>query len=163
MPKISINENNCLELTEVYLPLVLKTNDGETLVITMRDSGFELVYEGQKYEAKNGIIEQIIRNKEQKAIDKEQIKDNLEQKTGNLIQPQKTLSDIIDDFEYRKFEVLDLHENWIFRVQKDHSLVNNYILSFPDIPENTLTKFGLMIKIKGRLKNGCSLQLVNDF
>ena len=60
MPKISINEDNCIELTEVYLPLILKTNDGEKMIITMRDSGFEFTYEGRLFHAKNGVLTIIL-------------------------------------------------------------------------------------------------------
>lgn len=42
--KITVDEQKHIQLEEVFNPIVLKTNDNETLVITMRDSGFELIY-----------------------------------------------------------------------------------------------------------------------
>ena len=232
MSKISINENNCIELT----------NNGETLVITMRDSGFEFTYEGKKYEAKKGIIEQIeneqetidfqhgiishiieefgnkpfvfkhkdqtlvsiekyddkyfvadketvtpmdlkslIRfclflidpederssyyfapDKEQKKEIKEQSNQELEQKRGVLVQPQKTLSDIIDDFGYRKFEVLDKDNKHILYGEKDPAM-DYYFVWYANKPILKKSKFELLISITSHIRNGCSLQLANDF
>lgn len=44
--KISVNENSEIVIEEVYNPIILKTNSGETLCVCMRDSGFELEYDG---------------------------------------------------------------------------------------------------------------------
>ena len=57
--KINVNENNVLEITEVYNSILLKTNDNEKMYISMRDSGFEINYEGQWYSLKEGIVKKI--------------------------------------------------------------------------------------------------------
>ena len=54
--KIEISENSEIVLKEVYNHIMLKTNNGEELYICMRDSGFEINYEGIKYELKLGKI-----------------------------------------------------------------------------------------------------------
>ena len=54
--KVSITEQNEIELTEVYNPIVLKTNSGEVMSVCMRDSGFEFTYEGQTFYAQNGKV-----------------------------------------------------------------------------------------------------------
>ena len=54
--KVTVNQNHEIELEEVFNPIALRTRDGETMVITMRDSGFEFTYQGKKYTAKNGKV-----------------------------------------------------------------------------------------------------------
>jgi len=41
---LSISENGNLRLERVFVPIELATENGEILIITMRDSGFELLY-----------------------------------------------------------------------------------------------------------------------
>jgi len=41
---VEINENGILVLKEVFIPIVLESQDGEQLTICMRDTGFELNY-----------------------------------------------------------------------------------------------------------------------
>lgn len=55
--RINVGLDNELELTEVYNPIILRTDSGEILAITMRDSGFEFKYQGRWYSAKQGIVE----------------------------------------------------------------------------------------------------------
>lgn len=55
--KVSVNEDNNVQLEEVFNPIVLKTQDGEVLSICMRDSGFEFKYQGEWYFAKEGYVE----------------------------------------------------------------------------------------------------------
>ncbi len=55
--KISINKNNQIQIEDVYNSIVLKTKDGEEMIISMRDSGFEFAYQDQLYFAKEGYIE----------------------------------------------------------------------------------------------------------
>jgi hypothetical protein len=43
-------------LKEVFNPIVLQTESGETMVICMRDSGFEFTYQDKKYSAKNNQL-----------------------------------------------------------------------------------------------------------
>lgn len=57
--KIEVNEHGDIELREVYVGVTFVTKDGEELVIGMRDTGFEFVYEGQKYSAQKGLITKI--------------------------------------------------------------------------------------------------------
>jgi len=54
--KIEINQDERIELTEVFNSISLKTRDNETIVICMRDSGFEFDYEGEMYHAKEGRL-----------------------------------------------------------------------------------------------------------
>ena len=44
--KINAIDKGEILLTEVYSGVLLRTNDGETMGICMRDSGFEFNYEG---------------------------------------------------------------------------------------------------------------------
>ena len=53
--KIETKENQ-LVLTEVFNSIQLKTDDGETIDICMRDSGFEFKYNGEWYFAKQGEV-----------------------------------------------------------------------------------------------------------
>ncbi len=53
---VSIDQDGIIELTEVYNGIKLKTNSNEKMYICMRDSGFELNYQGQEYQAKDGVI-----------------------------------------------------------------------------------------------------------
>lgn len=57
--EIDISQNGLIELTKVYNPIELITNDNETMKICMRDSGFEFVYEGEVYHAKEGVLTKI--------------------------------------------------------------------------------------------------------
>jgi hypothetical protein len=62
--KISIREDNALQLEQVYLPLFLVTGGNEEMSIVMRDSGFEFNYQGAWYSAKNGVVEKMEYNEE---------------------------------------------------------------------------------------------------
>lgn len=55
--KITTNQDNLIQLEEVFNPIVLKTADGEEMTICMRDTGFEFKYQGEWYFAKKGYIE----------------------------------------------------------------------------------------------------------
>lgn len=57
--KIEIDENDEFLLTEVYTGIGLKTEDGETLNICMRDTGFEFNYNGVLYSAQQGKIKKM--------------------------------------------------------------------------------------------------------
>ncbi len=54
--KLSVGENREILLEEVYSGVLLKTRDGETMGICMRDTGFEFSYQNVWYSAQNGII-----------------------------------------------------------------------------------------------------------
>ena len=59
--KLIVNEYSQIQLEHVYNPIKLKNESGEELIISMRDSGFELMYNGRLYEAKNNnIVKEII-------------------------------------------------------------------------------------------------------
>jgi len=62
--KTTVNKDNLIQLEEVYIPIVLKTKDGEEIIISMRDSGFEFSYQGEMYFAKEGYLESF----EQKVV-----------------------------------------------------------------------------------------------
>ena len=55
--KISVNQDDSFQLEEVYLPIVLVSDDKEEMSIVMRDGGFEFKYQGDWYIAKNGVVE----------------------------------------------------------------------------------------------------------
>jgi len=59
--KIEINEHGTIVLKEVFNPIKLQTKDGETLIITMRDSGYEICYENEFYELKQGKVSKYSR------------------------------------------------------------------------------------------------------
>ncbi len=54
--KITTDENAVLVFEEVFVPIVLRSQDKEDLIITMRDSGFEIGYDGRVIECKNQQI-----------------------------------------------------------------------------------------------------------
>ena len=54
--KLTINEENKIQLENVFNSIILKTKDGEKISICMRDSGFEFKYQGEWYFAKDGIL-----------------------------------------------------------------------------------------------------------
>lgn len=47
--KISVNEDNNIQLEDVFVTIVLKTRDGEEMSICMRDTGFEFKYEVKQF------------------------------------------------------------------------------------------------------------------
>ena len=57
--KTTVNQDNLIQLEEVYNPIVLKTKDGEEMIISMRDSGFEFKYQNNWYSAQWGVIEKL--------------------------------------------------------------------------------------------------------
>jgi len=54
--KIDTTDKGEILLTEVYSGVLLRTNDGETMGICMRDSGFEFNYNGDWYSAQKGVV-----------------------------------------------------------------------------------------------------------
>lgn len=59
--ELEVNEHGTIVLKKVFNPIKLLTNDGETLIITMRDSGFEVCYENNFYEMKQGKVSEYKR------------------------------------------------------------------------------------------------------
>ena len=54
--KVEVNEHGTIVLKEVYNPIKLISNDNEFLIVIMRDSGFEICYENEFYDLKEGKI-----------------------------------------------------------------------------------------------------------
>lgn len=54
--KLNTNEKGDIILEDIYSGVELKTKDGESIKICMRDSGFEFNYMGIDYEAQKGVI-----------------------------------------------------------------------------------------------------------
>jgi hypothetical protein len=54
--KVTTNEQGVIQLEEVFSGIILKTPDGEEMTICMRDSGFEINYQGEWYFAKEGFV-----------------------------------------------------------------------------------------------------------
>lgn len=57
--KATVNQDNTIQLEEVFNFIILKTADGEEMAICMRDTGFEFKYQGEWYFAKEGHVEQF--------------------------------------------------------------------------------------------------------
>ena len=53
---IGVNEHGTIVLKSVFTPIKLTTDAGENLIITMRDTGFEICYQKDFYELKNGVV-----------------------------------------------------------------------------------------------------------
>lgn len=58
--EITVSEHGTIELRKVFNSIKLVTEDGETMFICMRDSGFEFMYEGEDYSAKEGEVKPIV-------------------------------------------------------------------------------------------------------
>jgi hypothetical protein len=54
--KIEVNEHGTIVLKEVFNPIKLVTSENEFLIITMRDSGFEICYQNEFYDLKKGEL-----------------------------------------------------------------------------------------------------------
>jgi hypothetical protein len=54
--KTTVTENGIIQLEEVFVPIVLKTPDGETMTVCMRDGGFEINYQNKPYFANKGQL-----------------------------------------------------------------------------------------------------------
>jgi hypothetical protein len=83
-------ENNMIVIDKIFNPIKLRTNDGEEIMIQMRDSGFEFFYEGKQYSAQKGKITEVeqmnpttkinkIPQSPRPTIDPEYIRDNKKQ------------------------------------------------------------------------------------
>lgn len=57
--RITVAEDNTIQLEEVYNGILLKTNSGEKMGICMRDTGFEFTYQGRKFLAQGGHIKEL--------------------------------------------------------------------------------------------------------
>lgn len=57
--KIEVNEHGTIVLKEVFNPIKLQTIDNETLIVMMKDSGYEICYENKWYELKQGNIKPL--------------------------------------------------------------------------------------------------------
>ena len=57
--KLTVNDNNAIQLEKIFTPITLMTNDGEEMIICMRDTGFEFTYQGKNYSAKQGRVEEL--------------------------------------------------------------------------------------------------------
>jgi hypothetical protein len=54
--KIDVNKDGNIRLQEVFSGVLLETSDGEFLGVCMRDSGFEVNYNGRWYSMKEGLV-----------------------------------------------------------------------------------------------------------
>jgi len=57
--KLTVDDQSNIQLEEVFNNITLKTKDGETMSICMRDSGFEFKYQDKWYEAKKSQLKQF--------------------------------------------------------------------------------------------------------
>ena len=53
---VTTNENGTIVFEKVFSPIKFITPSNETLILMMRDSGFEIFYENEFYELKEGKI-----------------------------------------------------------------------------------------------------------
>lgn len=73
--KVEATENGSIMLKEIYAPIGIKTNDGETIILMMRDSGFEICYENNWFSLQKGKIKsfsQIRKENEEKWFNKKE-------------------------------------------------------------------------------------------
>ena len=54
--KISVNDQNTIQIEDCFESILLKSPNGETFHIAMRDGAFEFFYNGIWYYAKDNII-----------------------------------------------------------------------------------------------------------
>lgn len=54
--KLDVQEEGLVRLQEVFNPIVLQSENGETLSICMRDGGFEFIYGSVPYSASGGSV-----------------------------------------------------------------------------------------------------------
>ena len=57
--ELTTGELSAIEIRKVYNEIILVTNDDEKMIIVMRDSGFEFMYQGTKYSAKEGVLKKV--------------------------------------------------------------------------------------------------------
>jgi hypothetical protein len=56
---VEVNDKGIIELREVFGGITLITSDGEKLSLAMRDSGFEITYQDEWYELKEGKVNKM--------------------------------------------------------------------------------------------------------
>ena len=54
--KVEVTKDYSIQLKEVFKPIILETEDGEKLYISMQESGFEIVYGENFIQLKKGMI-----------------------------------------------------------------------------------------------------------
>jgi hypothetical protein len=54
--KVIVNEKGSIQLEKVFAGVTLKTEEGEVLGICMRDTGFELEYNGRLIRLQAGVV-----------------------------------------------------------------------------------------------------------
>ena len=69
--EITTSQNGIIEMRKVFNPITLITDKGERISICMRDSGFELNYNGRLFSAKNGELEMMSKQEKIKFSDTE--------------------------------------------------------------------------------------------
>lgn len=78
--KVEVSENGTIILKEIYAPIGIKTNNGETLILMMRDSGFEVCYENNWFSLQKGEIKsakQLRQESEKKWYNKKEDPDDV--------------------------------------------------------------------------------------
>ena len=60
---IAVDSTGAIQLKEVYVPINLKSSDGELFSICMRDAGFEFEYQGTKYSAQDGKVDKVVQKR----------------------------------------------------------------------------------------------------
>lgn len=58
--KVEVDQSGNIFITEVYNSIILETADKEMMALCMRDSGFEFMYQGIWYEAKEGRVRALV-------------------------------------------------------------------------------------------------------
>lgn len=63
--KVEVSENGNIILKNIYNPIGIKTNDDETIILMMRDSGFEICYENNWFSLQKGKIKSFSKIKKE--------------------------------------------------------------------------------------------------
>lgn len=99
--EITVNEDQQIQIERVFNGVKFVTINGEELSVCMRDTGYELVYEGTPIELKNGVV-----NESQSARIRE-----LEQKEQGLEKAFSPLLKANEELENRIRELEEALEN----------------------------------------------------
>lgn len=57
--RVLVEQDGTIQLREVFNSVNFKTAEGELFSVVMRDGGFELEYQGQRYSAKGGKLSRL--------------------------------------------------------------------------------------------------------
>jgi hypothetical protein len=97
--KITVNNDSCIQLENVYSGVCFLSDSKETLSVCMRDTGFEINYMGTWYSLQKGNIEKLREEKYYRVMNK----------TDNILATFDTYSSVAEAEEVIKL----LRENYM--------------------------------------------------